>query len=408
MRCAFWALILGTLVACGGDGRKTTTACTDDPDCGGGVCFEQACHGACAQTNQCDDDELCVRKDKGGVAADLCVVAAEHAGCTGPADCDDLLTGPCEQAACDVESGLCAVDALPDGAPCGSAQGVCEAGACAEPTAPVECPDVSGPWTVREHCSQDMIGLVSTITQDGCSISSDWGGPAPFTGAVSSDGALTMSGSTGETVQTCTGSLADDTITLDCTPDACHVVTTKGEPASTCAVLADTFQPCGGDDLAGIWDFTRICVPYSALENEITAACAASTVTGTVVWHGTLVLAAEGTCAFDLTQEINGLYTVPLSCLDGQACVGLMDANKFATTCEESGTDCICTLHHEQDDLGDDPPTRWTVEGTNLVFADDGGAPGTAMPFCAARDGLTIKAPWNDGAFDLYMQLKRR
>lgn len=83
------------------------------------------------------------------------------------------------------------------------------------------CPSAAGTWTVSNHCDASLIGLSAAVTQQGCTLSF----AAPFnafTGQVAADGKVSLSGP-----QTCTGTLADDTIELACTPGTCPVVLTR-------------------------------------------------------------------------------------------------------------------------------------------------------------------------------------
>jgi len=110
---------LALATGCAGDDKKTTGACTQDDECGAGVCFEQTCYAACTSTSVCETDQFCVRKDAGDRSVDSCVVAAQHQGCTDDADCGDLVAGACEAVSCDRDRGVCQVDALA-GPGCGS------------------------------------------------------------------------------------------------------------------------------------------------------------------------------------------------------------------------------------------------------------------------------------------------
>jgi len=90
-----------------------------------------------------------------------------------------------------------------------------------------DCIDVAGTWTFTDHCETSLIGGDITVTQSGCSITVDWGGPEPWSGSMSGN-TMTMSGDTGGGhILTCTGEVVNDTWTSDCTPDACHVVVTR-------------------------------------------------------------------------------------------------------------------------------------------------------------------------------------
>jgi hypothetical protein len=86
---------------------------------------------------------------------------------------------------------------------------------------PGNCPNLSGTWTVAEHCDASLIGASAPISMKSCSLTFS----APFDGfsaSVSEDGAVSVSGP-----QTCTGNATQNTITLDCTPGDCSVTLTK-------------------------------------------------------------------------------------------------------------------------------------------------------------------------------------
>jgi len=81
------------------------------------------------------------------------------------------------------------------------------------------CPDVSGTWTITDHCSAPLIGLSTDVTETGCSLSFS----APFdafSGNVTSDGKITISGP-----QSCTGTASASAIAMNCTggADTCEV-----------------------------------------------------------------------------------------------------------------------------------------------------------------------------------------
>lgn len=91
------------------------------------------------------------------------------------------------------------------------------------------CPDISGTWTITNHCESEMIGSLATVTQTGCSIAvSEWN----FTGTVSSTGAITMNGSPSGDPMTCTGTVSTSTISMSCTEtgesDSCNVTLSAG------------------------------------------------------------------------------------------------------------------------------------------------------------------------------------
>ena len=87
-----------------------------------------------------------------------------------------------------------------------------------------QCPNVAGQWTIQSHCQTALQGSPVAVTQNGCSFTANWGGTTPFTGVLSENGASTMTGVTGGTTLTCTGSVTGNTWTNDCNPGGCHVV----------------------------------------------------------------------------------------------------------------------------------------------------------------------------------------
>jgi len=82
------------------------------------------------------------------------------------------------------------------------------------------CPNVTGTWTVAAHCDASLVGQHATVMQNNCTLSF-----APpfdgFTGTVTADGKITLSGP-----QSCTGTVAA-AISLSCTPGTCTVSLTR-------------------------------------------------------------------------------------------------------------------------------------------------------------------------------------
>ncbi|HEX2671698.1 MAG TPA: hypothetical protein VHM25_12540 [Polyangiaceae bacterium] len=79
------------------------------------------------------------------------------------------------------------------------------------------CPDVSGEWTVSQHCESSLIGMTLTVTENACVLSF----ASPFDaidGSVSSDGKILLSGP-----QSCTGTATSTSVSMNCTPDPCPV-----------------------------------------------------------------------------------------------------------------------------------------------------------------------------------------
>ncbi len=78
-------------------------------------------------------------------------------------------------------------------------------------------PDLSGSWQVTAHCDASLIGARLTVTQSGESLSF----AAPFdtfSGSVSADGTITLSGP-----QSCTGTASASAVSMNCTPGTCVV-----------------------------------------------------------------------------------------------------------------------------------------------------------------------------------------
>jgi hypothetical protein len=125
------ALALG---GCEKTARKTANSCSSDTECSGGVCFESECFTPCTAQGECDQGEFCVHKTgAAGSEASVCVVASEFQGCGGNADCVDLVAGPCDLIACDLDSQLCANTFRPDGTACtlhGGVAGTCQGRGC--------------------------------------------------------------------------------------------------------------------------------------------------------------------------------------------------------------------------------------------------------------------------------------
>ena len=79
------------------------------------------------------------------------------------------------------------------------------------------CPDLSGAWDVTAHCDPSLIGKSLLVTQNSCSLSF----AAPFdafSGSVTADGTITLSGP-----QSCTGTASTSAVSMNCTPGTCVV-----------------------------------------------------------------------------------------------------------------------------------------------------------------------------------------
>jgi hypothetical protein len=84
-----------------------------------------------------------------------------------------------------------------------------------------KCPDLTGTWTVTEHCDASLVGRSAVLSASGCSLQF----AAPFDGfsaAVKEDGKISVSGP-----QTCSGDVNANTISLSCTPGTCDVTLTR-------------------------------------------------------------------------------------------------------------------------------------------------------------------------------------
>lgn len=80
------------------------------------------------------------------------------------------------------------------------------------------CPDVSGTWTVTQHCDATLIGQTLNVMQSDCALSM----ASPFDqfmGRVTKDDTISLSGP-----QTCSGSATSDAVSMRCTPGNCVVV----------------------------------------------------------------------------------------------------------------------------------------------------------------------------------------
>ena len=86
------------------------------------------------------------------------------------------------------------------------------------------CPDASGTWTISTHCESELIGSMTTITQNGCSFTEQAFG---FSGTINDDGSFTATGNPGGGELTCTGSVEGNSMSQTCEPGGCFVVLTK-------------------------------------------------------------------------------------------------------------------------------------------------------------------------------------
>ena len=91
------------------------------------------------------------------------------------------------------------------------------AGANAGGAGNASCPDVSGKWTLTEHCDLSFIGMTLNVTENACVLS--FASPFDaFSGSVSKEGKITLSGP-----QNCTGTATATSVSMNCTPDPCPV-----------------------------------------------------------------------------------------------------------------------------------------------------------------------------------------
>lgn len=86
------------------------------------------------------------------------------------------------------------------------------------------CPDVSGTWSMDQHCDPGMVGDAFEVTQSGCNLSVPSQG---WTGSVTAVGGISMGGPAGGSVLTCTGTASQTQLTVECQPGACHVEMSK-------------------------------------------------------------------------------------------------------------------------------------------------------------------------------------
>jgi hypothetical protein len=83
------------------------------------------------------------------------------------------------------------------------------------------CPALGGTWTIQTHCVSSFVGQTVTIMQNACTLSM----AAPFdgySGTVSSDGKLEVTGPTAAGTQQCTGTASASSLSLAC-PGPCAV-----------------------------------------------------------------------------------------------------------------------------------------------------------------------------------------
>jgi polyisoprenoid-binding protein YceI len=97
-------------------------------------------------------------------------------------------------------------------------------GACGS-SSDSDCPDLGGTWTVDQHCQATFVGQTFGATMDGCSFTCT-GAFEGFSGTVTEDGSITLSGTIGTSTIHCTGNASTSKITLACDQE-CAVVMSK-------------------------------------------------------------------------------------------------------------------------------------------------------------------------------------
>lgn len=88
-----------------------------------------------------------------------------------------------------------------------------------------DCADLSGDWTIDQHCESVFVGDSLKLNQNGCEFDMDE--PFPdFGGTISADGSITVGGTFEGDVINCTGTATTSQITLKC-DDGCNIVIKK-------------------------------------------------------------------------------------------------------------------------------------------------------------------------------------
>lgn len=89
-----------------------------------------------------------------------------------------------------------------------------------------ECTDVTGTWTIAEHCNAGFVGMSSTASQSGCTFT--LGAPfSGFAGTTGGDGSVSLTGNIEGEAITCTGTVSSSSMDLTCNGD-CTVRLTRG------------------------------------------------------------------------------------------------------------------------------------------------------------------------------------
>jgi hypothetical protein len=87
------------------------------------------------------------------------------------------------------------------------------------------CPDLSGKWTVSNHCTSLLVGMEVIVTQNGCDVVTSGSFPN-YTGKVQSDGKFTVSGTSAGVSVACAGTSTAHQLTLACTGN-CNVTLSR-------------------------------------------------------------------------------------------------------------------------------------------------------------------------------------
>jgi hypothetical protein len=88
------------------------------------------------------------------------------------------------------------------------------------------CIDLSGTWTIANHCSGALVGMTVSVTQDKCHATTGPNFPG-LSGDIAADGTFNISGTFAGTAVTCVGTASDQQISESCTPGNCGVVLTR-------------------------------------------------------------------------------------------------------------------------------------------------------------------------------------
>jgi hypothetical protein len=89
-----------------------------------------------------------------------------------------------------------------------------------------DCVDLTGTWTIANHCSSALVGMQVSVTQDKCHATT--GGSFPgLSGDIQADGTFNMSGVVAGVTVTCVGTAGDQKISESCSPGNCGVVLTR-------------------------------------------------------------------------------------------------------------------------------------------------------------------------------------